>query len=221
MTVKALSDFLPWVAPHVVSAPDPLIEQAVRDTCIDFCERTGAVQAIDAQNVVSGEPEYFVSAPTMQRLTAVLQVNYLDSKLAYAPVDGVEHGAALRAGLDVVVDPTRGTPRTYYQRTPQDEAIYLWPVPDQSVAGALSVRAAFAPTRTASRVEDVLFDTWLQTVVSGTLARLLMIPGQAYTSVVVAQQHAERYESEVTDARVAARRGAGRGSLRVAPRAFA
>lgn len=219
--MKSLGAFLPWVAPHVPGASDPLIEQAVRDACIEFCDATNIVQRVEVQGVLAGEPQYVVSAPQQQRLVAVLQVAYNSNPLKYAPIDTVEHGAALRAGYDAVVDPARGTPMTYYQTTPGDDAIYLWPVPDTEVSDALAVRASFAPTRTATQVEDELFDDWLTEIVSGALARLMIIPAQPFTNPKLALEHERAFRAGVGAANAEARRGTGRGGLFVKPRPFA
>lgn len=219
--MKALSAFLTWVAPHVPGAPDPLIEQAIRDVCIDFCDATNIVQSVEAQSTVAGEPEYPVATPTQQRLVSVLQVTYKAVPLSYVAIDAVAHGAATRAAYDTVVEPARGTPRSYYQRTPSDDAIYLWPVPDLSETDAIAVRASFAPTRTATQVDDVLFDEWLPDIVTGALARLMMVPAMPFTNPKMALEYDKIFRGSKAAALAHSRRGSGRGGLFVQPRAFA
>lgn len=136
-------------------------------------------------------------------------------------IDEVRHGAALRAGLDTTVPSDRGAPTCYYQRTPSDTAIYLWPVPDTSVSGALGVRAAFAPTRSATQVEDALFDNYMPEIVSGALAQLLITPGQPFTNPSLAEYHRKAFSSGRSKAVGDAKRGATRGALVVKARAFA
>lgn len=219
--MKRLSSFLPWVLPHCMGVTDPYAEQALRDACIEFCERTEVIQGIDAYSTVAGTAEYEIEAPTQQRLSRVIKVTYNSSEIVPVAIDEVRHGAAMRAGIDTTVTSSRGTPTSYYQRMPSDSAIYLWPVPDVSAAGALGVRAAFAPTRSASQVDDALFDTYLNEIVSGALAILMGTPGQPFTNPVLAQYHSKAFASGMAGAIGDAKRGGTRGTLTVQPRAFA
>jgi hypothetical protein len=200
---------------------DMYAEQAVRDACIEFCERTEIIQGVDAYSTVSGTAEYDIQAPTQQRLVRVVRVTYNAVELAPVAIDEVKHGAAMRAGVDTTVASDSGTPYCFYQRTPSDTAIYLWPVPNTSVTGALGVRAAFAPTRTCNQVEDDLYDVWITEIVSGALAKLLITPGQPFTNSSLAEHHRKQFESGMAKAIGDAKRGATRGALRVQPRAFA
>lgn len=219
--MKKLSAFLPWVIPHAYGVTDPYAEQAVRDACIEFCERTEVVQSVETYGLVASDPECNLFAPPQQRLARVIRVTCNDVDLSAVAIDEVRSGAAMRAGVDTVVSPARGTPTSFYQRVPGDSAIYLWPVPDAAAPEALAVRAAFAPTRTASMVEDVLFNDWLPEIVHGALAMLLSTPAQPFTNLVLAGAHRKEFEAAIGAAARDAKRGGTRGSLAVQPRAFA
>lgn len=217
--MKSLDLFVPWIAPNAYGAPEPLIKQQLLDAAIEFCTETNIVQTVEVQDVLADEPRYDVIAPTQQELSTVMDVFYWDVRLKAAPADHVESGAALRAGVDTVVDSRTGTPEAYYQITPSDTAIYLWPVPDRPAVGALAVRASFEPSRSATSLDDKLY-SYVQTLAYGTLARLLLMPGQPFTNPVLASEYERRFTSAIAAARSAARRGNVRTSSHVRPRSF-
>lgn len=196
-------------------------EQALRDACIEFCERTEVVQTVDTFDVEAGQAEYDVGSPAQQQLCRVIRVTYGDTVLLPVAVDEVRSGAAMRAGVDTEVTAEAGTPTRYYQRVPGGSEIYLWPVPDVDATAALAVRAAFAPLRSATQVEDVLFNDWMREIVSGALSLLQIVPGQPFTNPTLAEYHRGVFHSGMNRATTQARRGFTRGALGVSHRPFA
>jgi hypothetical protein len=219
--VKALDVFYPWVTPYVQSCPDPQIKQAIRDACIDFCTQTSLVQTVESQNVIAGEPQYDISPPVNHSLIRVIEVMLNERPLEAVQIDQVKHGAAMRAGEDTVVAAVVGTPNRYYQVRPTDDTIFLWPVPDLSSTSTLAIRATFTPTRAASQVEDVLFDDWAPEIGYGALARLLMIPGQAWTNPDMGSYFSKQYGKAVASATAFSRKGKVSDHARVQPVRFA
>lgn len=219
--MKSIDDFLPWVTPSVIGAPEPMIKQYVLDACIDFCERTTLVQTVETQDVVAGTAEYEVFTPSQQRLVRVVSAFYNDTPLLPISVDEVRRGSAARAAVDALVASTDGAPSYFYQTTPTSEMVYLWPKPSVAADEGLAVRAAFAPLRTARQVEDVLVEKYARVIALGALARLLSVPAQTFANDALSKTYETKYLAECAAAAVTARRGLTRGSLRVQPRAFA
>ena len=215
-----LRDFLPYVLPHAYGCPEPVAEMAIRDACIEFCGRSLLIQTVDTQSTTAGVAEYDVPAPAQQSLCQVMRVTLGASELKRTALDDVRHGAAMRAGLDTVVESQSGTPQMYYQTTPTAETVCLWPVPSTTGSNALAIRAAFAPTRTATSVDDALYDDWANEIASGALARLLAMPAQVFTNPKYAQAHEARFAGAIAAASTQARRGRLTGASRVAYRAF-
>lgn len=218
-----LSAFLPYVLPHAYGCPDPVAEQAIRDACIEFCGRSNLIQAVDVQSTLAGVADYAVSTPAQQNLSQVLAVTVGANQLRPVSISDVNHGAAMRAGVenvDAVVESARGTPGAYYQTTPTDTLIYLWPVPAVAEVNALAIRAAYVPTRAATDVEDVLFEDWANEIASGALARLLSMPAQVFTNPKFADAHEKRFGDAVASATSLGRRGQVPGATRVRANRF-
>lgn len=219
-----LTSFLPYVLPHAYGAPDPLAEQAVRNACIELCDESNLVQTVTIQTATAGDPEYAITPPTQQGLSQILAVTFGAYPLRPVAPGDVEHGAAMRAGVeavDAVLESTRGTPTVYYQTTPTDPNVYLWPVPAETKVGYLAVRAAFVPLRNATQVEDVLFEDWVVEIASGALAQLLAMPGQVFSNPSYAENHAKAFAAGVARAKAKARSAQIPSAMRVRARRFA
>jgi hypothetical protein len=219
--MPAVSAFLPWVLPHAYGVTDNMAGQAIVDACIEFCERTGAVQGVWTADVVAGRAEVDLEAPSQQEVAQVKAVFLGAVELRATAVDDVRHGAAARAGEDTVVESPTGTPQCYYQRFLGEPALYLWPVPDSTALRGLSVRAAFRPARTATQVDDRLYNDYVQSIAYGALSRILVTPGQPFTNPTLAKDMEGWFNAAIAAAASDARRGNVQASMRVRPRAFA
>jgi hypothetical protein len=199
-----ITAFLPYVLPSCLGATEPLALQAILSACIDFSDRT---------------PGYLVDEPTDLALARVLRVGYGDNVLGAVAAADVERPVALRGAVDGVTVPA-GTPRVYYQRLPTDVTIYLYPTPDRSITEGVYIKAAYLPTRTATTVDDVLFDSYAEAIAAGAVSTLMALPGQSFTSQSGAEANSKRYESGVASAAGDAARGLVRVARYVTPRSF-
>jgi hypothetical protein len=202
--VKQLSVFRPRVAVRASGVPDPLIDQVVLDACIDFCERTLIVKrTLDAIPTVADEPEYDMAANGTQQSVAQVMRVWLDER-EIAPVsedDGPPPGTT-----------TSSTPRFFTEDTPG--TITLYPRPDREYS--MRARVAQRPTRSATQVEDQLFEDWVEAIVDGALARLFIMPGD-FLNPALAVVHLKAYQEAVDRASLQARQGRTRAQLRVTP----
>lgn len=168
--MAVLSDFERFVLPFCAGAPMPAVHDAVLDASIEFCTRTRVAREFaDPVTLSPGDPEYEIDAPDGDsQVTEVLG--------AWLP-EGMIHPAT-RGALDILypqgwADLTAGSTsevRLYYCRQPG--LIRLVPALSVRVARALHIEFAYAPTRTATTVPDVLLSTYAEHIRDGALARL-------------------------------------------------
>lgn len=210
----ALSVFYPYALPYVIGAPEPLLERAVRDACISFCEETSLIQEITVINVVAGRAEYEIDTPSMSKLAKVLRVFYRGEVITPSPTEMVTVGGAF-VGTDA-----QSAPKTYFQKTPTAAEITLYPTPDESVFGGIVVRAAYAPTRTATQVDETLFQDWAEAIGKGAAAMIMDMPGQPYSNPGMAMSLSAAFQAAVSSASIQARRGMVVTASRVQPRPF-
>lgn len=214
MTV-ALSAFYPYALPYVIGAPEPLLERAVRDACIAFCEDTSLIQDITIVNVVADRADYEVDTPSMSKLTKVLRVFYRGEVLTPSPTEMITVGQAFDGSGGV------SAPKTYFQKTPTSADITLYPTPEESVLGGLVIRAAYAPLRTATQVDETLFQDWAEAIGKGAAAMIMDMPGQPYSNPGMSMSLSAAFQAAISSASIQARRGMMVTASRVQPRPFA
>lgn len=162
-----LSAFVSRVAPNVMAAPTPVVEQAILDACIEFCEKSSILrQTLDQITVGAQSYEIDLDAPLMTKIVQVKRVWWGTTELDPVSEDTSNVYAFTQSitGQSIVL----GTPRQFTEVS--SSIISLYPRPD--VSGYLTVRAALKPSRTATKVDDVLLEDWAEAIATGALSRL-------------------------------------------------
>lgn len=98
-----------------------------------------------------------------------------------------------------------GTPTWFYVLPPN--AFKIWPVPSETVADALRVRVVLMPTITATTVPDWVFQRFYDALLDGALGRLYAHPAKAYSNMVGAQYHLNRFRDAIGQASADAKTG--------------
>jgi hypothetical protein len=96
-----------------------------------------------------------------------------------------------------------GEPREFWVKA--DRSIVIFPTPEENVQ--LKVYAVLKPSRSATGVEDWIYETFADTLVSGAIAQLAMIPGKEWSDIALAGMHKGLYERAITNARIRDFRG--------------
>ncbi len=217
--MKSLDLFLPRVTPYVLDATEPMARQALVDAAIEFCLRTNAVYTITTANATANLGEYDIEEPTGMETVRVQDVYYGRTKLRPVDTAAVDEPLSLRGAVDGE-SPVVGTPVAFYALAGTN-TFTVYPLPETTTAGMFTVKASFAPTRTATQLDDLLYDRYLDAIASGAIANLVAVPGQRFTSAGGYALHRERFERGVSRALAEARKGAAVTSTRVQPRSFA
>lgn len=218
--MKPLSAFYPFVLPWVEGCPGPMADQAILSSAIEFATKSQVVQITYTDNVLVGVEDYDIEIPSQMVLTNVLRVYHKDTRLTPAALHSVSSGLALRGeniGTDTALT---GDPKVYFTKDPMGAQVSLYPLPVTAVTDGLTVRAALAPARTATLVEDTLFDDFAEAIACGALARLYGIPGQSFTNEVLTRKHETKFSAAIKSATSTGRTGQVVASSRVAPVRF-
>jgi len=221
--MQALSKFLPYVIPYVQGCSDPMAEQAILSACIEFATSAAVVQTTTPVSVVAAQQDYDVDIPSQMALVAVQRVFYKNSLLSPVPLNSVLSGLAMQ-GVDIGDATVRvGAPQAYFLKDPTGDIISLYPIPDTqaAVANGLTIQASFSPTRSATQVDDVLFNSYAEDIAYGAIGRLLGIPGQLFTNTPLATQNLKQFAQGVSSAKAVGRTGQLVSSSRVRAVRFA
>lgn len=205
--------FLPAVMPYVNDVPELIALQAIKDTCIEFCEKSlyWTYSAPD-QDLVEDQSNYTISTPTGTVVTEVL--------------DAWADGRTLRPkGEDDLKNmypdnwhTQQGGPQYYTHVT--YSTLTLVPYPNQTITGGLSMVIALKPSRASTTVDDTLFERWVEVISYGARSRLHMIPNQAFTDPASAAMYRSMFLAGINQARIERNKGLARTVTRVRPPRF-
>ena len=214
-----LTAFLPYVLPQVPACTDPLAEQAIRSACIEFCTESLLIQELVTTSMLAGVQDYEVEVPTNAMLVKLLGMLIADQWIEPTTVESVRSGAALR-GTVGATEPRYGTPEVYFQKTPTASEFSFYPIPSETVPEGVTVRAAFAPSRTASLVPDALFTDWVEEIAAGALTRLYAMSSQPFYDKGASMDCRARFELGIRKAAIQARTGLVSSASQVQPVRF-
>lgn len=182
--MAVFSDFHALVLPRLQGCSEISVELAARQSAIEFCRRTLAMQKIlDSVATVAEQATYTVASGD-EVIHKLLGVKLDDEPLEL--LRDVEFDWAARD--------TSGTPTGALLSGPR--VIELYPVP--SVDGySVVVRAAMAPSQASSTLDDSLFEEHAQAIADGAVARLAAQANRSYTDPGTAQECQARFDAEI------------------------
>lgn len=204
----SIDQFFPRVLPFVVGCSEPLARQAILDSAIKYCEKTLILrQSLDSFNTIKNLVNYDLESPNNQmRVARVLSVN----------IDGKEIKGIFEEDVPLLNE-NEGKPTGFYtSRVDSDFVLNLYPKPDRKYK--VDVVVALAPTRSATSVEDDLFNIWAEGIASGAIAYLTKIPNMPFTNPEIAMMKDMEASKHMQESRVESYYGRIRGGTRVKSR---
>lgn len=206
-----LEDFLPEVSPEVIGCPEPSIIIAIRNSAIEFCEKSlyWAVN-LDPIDIVANQHTYPLDSPETDSLVASVLVAMHDGQ----PLDPTsedlldlnwptyqnKYKNVLRYGLG---DPWRTVvvtkPALFYSPTPRE--IRMVGIPEASLVDGLTIKAGVKPNPTADDVGDIIYEDYHETIAWGALYRLMSQSNKAWTDKKMAVDYRGLFEEKVSEAK--------------------
>lgn len=179
--MRDIADFRPEVRPFVGSCPTVIIDNAIRNAAIEFCDYTYTWrEVLDAARVRDGVADYDIDAPANGRLVHVLYVAH----------SGVRVLPTTEMTLDTMEDGWRSseaeTAAYYYM--PDRSTIRLSLTPTTSESRALEITATFKPTVDALVLPNGLYDDHREAISHGALMRLFDMDGEKWANPAAAEK---------------------------------
>lgn len=207
--MRPFDDFLREVTPYVPDVPDFVAVNAIRNAAIEFCEKTHYLQHdMDPFAGQIGVPNYPIDTPPDTTFVDVIQAWYNNVLLIPKSVDEL---ARIYRSVDWRT--LQGNP-AYITRVIQPEII-LVPFPVLTIQGAITMRAAIAPTRDSMTVDSRLYEHYLEVIGLGARARLYDTPNQPYYNANAARDYRQRFNIEVAKAKGKMQKSLGRATTRI------
>jgi hypothetical protein len=188
--MTALTGFYDYVMPGLPNVGADLALQAIREACVDFCEKSLVyTYDVPAINVVGSTHTYAITPEVGTRTFDVLEVFYNGTQLS--PASDVE--------LDGLYSDWRSTGTgvpAYYTSKIDRSSIRLVKTPADSLADGLVVKIAQAPLATATDVPDWLLERYRQAVAHGAKAVLYAMPKKPWSDGGLSKYHSGLFEAE-------------------------
>jgi len=209
--MKPLSAFYPRILPYLPGCPEPLVDQVLLNSAIEFCEASLTLrQNLDSFRTVVGKVEYDLDPPTK---------NHDINRVMGVTLDGRELRPGLFEAIRNDMPTANAIPRGFYtDRTDNTFTLRLSPPPDKVYPVTVSV--TLRPARNAVLLDDDLYNIWIDPIVSGAIARAMQIPDQPFTNPGRAQELLMSASQQTVNSRIEGNFGLVRGSMRVRPRSF-
>ena len=215
MTVTVdYSAFLPDVVPYVRDVPEFVAVNAIRNACIEFCEKsTWWRETLDEVTLVADQSEYDLDVCSGAGIATIISAHLGKQPLQF----GTEEKMIEVIGPDWR---TRTGPVRYVIHDGDFDTIRVAHVPTIAPEDTLLLHVALRPIKSSVRVPKELYERWSEIIGFGARARLHDTPGQPYSNPDAAREYRKWFESGYGNATIQANRGRSRASLMVRPPNF-
>ena len=211
MASVAFDVFLPDVLLEAAGVPSPVAINAIRNACFDFCRDSLWLTTLSDPATYSPDvQDYDLEPPSGTKVVGVLSVT-LDSNQTIFPWS-MEETVAARPNWQTATGLIEG----FVQKTPGSISMVQIP----SKTGTFVASLAVAPTRSATSIDDRIYDYHLESIKYGALWKLKSMINQAWSDPAGASLYEQRFLMMVNQATTERLRSNSRASMRVAPRAF-
>jgi len=211
--------FVPEILQYVNGAPSILVRIHIRNTIINFCERTLILQR---------DPSNF----SMEEDVAEYKLKFSSDRYRALACDEVRIGEdnsslpLLRTTMkeldsefsnwrkQTALKPTR------YFLMEDINKIKFFPMPSADVDDDTIIRTRVAPKRDQVEFDDFLYEKWHEVIQNGAISTLLAVKGGSWVDVRLATAFGMEYKRGVNNARKVALTGTGNYPGRVIPQSF-
>ncbi len=209
------SDLIRFIAPELPGCPDVLINQALVQSAIEFCTETLAWQEIqDPLIVIDKQNLLDVEVPRDARIVTVRDIWASNRKLRPVTMPQLFE-------LMPNWQTATGSEPTYYNASVDWQSIRIFPIPMEANRAKLTMRVAYAPTLTATTLPDEICTKYLDGLLGGTKARLMVMPGKTWTNAQMAAVYRAQLNDQMLKAKIDDLHDRVQGSLSVRPHPFA
>lgn len=207
--MTAFTGFYDYLMPDIPNLGAAVALQAIRESCIEFCERS-LVYTYDhpAIDVVAATHTYTITPESGTRTVDLLSVRHNNKALVPATEDELD-----ATYLDWRSTGT-GIP-DYYLSTIDRASVRLVKTPADGFTGGLVVKIAQAPLSSATTVPDWIFERYRQAIVHGAKYRLFAMKKKPWTDDKLAMFHLHEFEQHCGSANISKAKQHTRKRLRV------
>jgi hypothetical protein len=211
--MASYEDFLSRVLIDVPGCAEVSALLAVKDACIEFCEKSLVlVRDHDPITVEEGLVDYDLEPNSGEVIVKVMRAWMEGTPIDPAFPDIVKD-ASIYNRLYSSFQAAPSIPTRYLQKDPRQ--ISLWPLPDKRYPNGLTLRVAVKPSRSSTSIDDIVFEDYAEVIAAGALRRLLLSSSKPYTNPGLATVKADEFKAGLNVARQRSSHGHTRSNLSV------
>ena len=188
---RPISDFCEELRFEFPKLPEPLLHfylaKAAREAARDgsLVRRRAFVQSLP------GEEEYLLESPDGLEISGILRIAEIPGPCACGARD-VRRTFVFPEGCRFC-----GRRTAWYE--PHDGTLHI----DRACCGsAFLAELAVMPSRDACELPAVLYEDWLELIVMGARANVLLVPGRDWTSMPLGRAYMQEFKNRIRDAAV-------------------
>ena len=212
--------FLPEVAPHCRGAPEQMVINAIRNACIDFCERSWIwIYDLDPFAIAANIQDYTLDASTIPTQSAIAEV-------LYGYYNGKPIGPIPRDMLEGEFPnwrtETGTTPKRFFAKD-AGTTVSLIPIPNSNISAGggspivpngATFTVALKPTRASTGLPTWIYEKYLEDIAQGATYRMYAMPKKDWTNANLAGTHKALFEDAAANARQDSSKSFTRGNIR-------
>lgn len=198
---KVWSAFYQEVIPSGLGdAPLSVVDNAVRNATIEFCDRSFVLRAeITPIDVLAADTgEYSWTPPANRKVVRAERVFFNKKELEPKTPDEISDMYAYWPDAE-------GTPLYFMQQ--RVEKIIIVPAPNIDMVAAIRATVSIKPTRAAADIDDEIWEKYLETIACGARARLYFMKNMPYYDPQKAQAEYSIFEAAISMAALKAFHG--------------
>lgn len=195
--MAAISTLTPDIRTYIPELPGFVVQRHVIRAVREFCEETRAWRT-NINLTTTANVSTINLASLLPINTELVDVISMKNSGGGAPVVPRTY-----AWLDENTSDWRGETNdlaNYYVLN-GNNTLQLIPTPATTSSNLYNTRVAVKPTLDAATLDDVLLNKYRETIISGTLGLLFMIPRKTWTDLQMAAYHSGRFNEDMKQAR--------------------
>lgn len=202
--MKNHTDFLDYVMPQVPGATVDMALLEIKNTIIDFCEKSLILQeTLDPVTAIKDIMDYDLEPPKDRLVVKIMKAWFKGTDLTPVSVDEIQSPSWYNQNADYVV--LKQAPRMITQKDTETFSVY--PIPEKTEANVMTLRVALKPSRSVNTIDDFIFENYAEIIGHGAISRLCLSPDKPYTNPQLALARNSLYLAGLNVARDRANKG--------------
>jgi len=204
-TYTNFEDFLPYILNEVPGCPRPVAETFIRKFAIRLCEKGLIIRKTASEiNIEADKTEYNLNfTENLYRPVGIVEAHYTESNTA---MEAVNEQLMDDQTPNWRILTTAVRPNQYWLTI--DHKFHVHPKPTQDVDDdPIKPECYVSVKRTATKIDEYVFDNYAETIAYGALSELQLMPDQSWSDPVLASLNSTKWRHGLRNARAHSVRG--------------